>query len=200
MDIREIMRKGLLYTDLSEGLPDERLQGKDLIYDYNNTRPSEEEKRMNILHELLGHAGKNIWIEPPLRVAYGKNVYIGDNFYANFNLVLVDDIEIFIGNNVMIAPNVTISVTGHPVHPELRKNGEQFSFPIKIEDNVWIGSNVVILPGITIGKNSVIGAGSVVTKDIPENVVAVGNPCKVLRSITDNDKNFYYKNLKLTDL
>lgn len=200
MDIREIMRKGLLYTDLSEGLPDERLQGKDLIYDYNNTRPSEEEKRMNILHELLGHAGKNIWIEPPLRVAYGKNVYIGDNFYANFNLVLVDDIEIFIGNNVMIAPNVTISVTGHPVHPELRKNGEQFSFPIKIENNVWIGSNVVILPGITIGKNSVIGAGSVVTKDIPENVVAVGNPCKVLRSITDNDKNFYYKNLKLTDL
>lgn len=200
MDIREIMRKGLLYTDLSEGLPDERLQGKDLIYDYNNTRPSEEEKRMNILHELLGHAGKNIWIEPPLRVAYGKNVYIGDNFYANFNLVLVDDIEIFIGNNVMIAPNVTISVTGHPVHPELRKNGEQFSFPIKIEDNVWIGSNVVILPGVTIGKNSVIGAGSVVTKDIPENVVALGNPCKVLRSITDNDKNFYYKNLKLTDL
>ncbi len=200
MDIISKMRKGLLYTDHFEDLPDERLRGKDLVYDYNNTRPSEEEKRTNILHELLGHAGKNIWIEPPLRVAYGKNVYIGDNFYANFNLVLVDDIEIFIGNNVMIAPNVTISVTGHPVHPDLRKNGEQFSFPVNIEDNVWIGSNVVILPGVTIGENSVIGAGSVVTKDIPKNVVAVGNPCKVFRPITDMDKVFYYKNLKVTEL
>lgn len=197
MDIREKMRKGLIYIDNYEDLIKERLKGKELVYDYNNTRPSEEEKRKEILHNLLGHAGENIWIEPPLRVAYGKNVHIGNNFYANFNFVLVDDIEIFIGNNVMIAPNVTITVTGHPVHPNLRKNGEQFSFPVKIEDDVWIGSNVVILPGVTIGRNSVIGAGSIVTKDIPKNVVAVGNPCKVLREITDSDKEYYYKNLKV---
>lgn len=197
MDIREKMRKGLIYIDNHEELIKERLNGKELVYDYNNTRPSEEEKRIEILHKLFGHAGENIWIEPPLRVAYGKNVHIGNNFYANFNLVLVDDIEIFIGNNVMIAPNVTITVTGHPIHPSLRKNGDQFSFPVKIEDNVWIGSNVVILPGITIGRNSVIGAGSIVTKDIPANVVAVGNPCKVLREITDRDKEYYYKNLKV---
>ena len=197
MDIREKMRKGLIYIDNHEDLIKERLNGKELVYDYNNTRPSEEEKRLEILHKLFGHAGENIWIEPPLRVAYGKNIHIGNNFYANFNLVLVDDIEIFIGNNVMIAPNVTITVTGHPIHPTLRKKGDQFSFPVKIEDDVWIGSNVVILPGITIGRNSVIGAGSIVTKDIPSNVVAVGNPCTVLREITDRDKEFYYKNLKV---
>lgn len=197
MDIREKMRKGLIYIDNHEELIKERLNGKELVYDYNNTRPSEEEKRIEILHKLFGHAGENIWIEPPLRVAYGKNVHIGNNFYANFNLVLVDDIEIFIGNNVMIAPNVTITVTGHPIHPTLRKKGDQFSFPVKIEDDVWIGANVVILPGVTIGRNSVIGAGSIVTKDIPENVVAVGNPCKVLREITDRDKEYYYKNLKV---
>ncbi|WP_066892275.1 maltose acetyltransferase domain-containing protein [Clostridium nigeriense] len=197
MDIREIMRKGLIYVDNHEDLIQERLRGKELIYDYNNTRPSEEDKRKEILHNLFGHIGKNPWIEPPLRVAYGKNIHIGNNFYANFNLVLVDDIEIFIGNNVMIAPNVTITVTGHPVHPDLRKSGDQFSFPVKIEDDVWIGSNVVVLPGITIGKNSVIGAGSIVTKDIPENVVAVGNPCKVLREITDKDKEYYWKDFKV---
>ncbi|EOR20883.1 galactoside O-acetyltransferase [Clostridium sartagoforme AAU1] len=200
MGIRERMQNGQIYTDLEEGLPQERLYGKELVYDYNLTRPSEEDKRNEILKRLFGHVGKNIWIEPPLRVAYGNRTYIGDNFYANFNLVLVDDINIFIGNNVMFAPNVTISTTGHPVHPDLRKNGEQFSFPVKIEDNVWIGSNVVILPGVTIGENSVIGAGSVVTKDIPKNVVAVGNPCKVLRPITDRDRKYYYKDLKVDDI
>lgn len=200
MGIRERMQNGQIYTDLGEGLPEERLYGKELVYDYNLTRPSEEEKRNEILKRLFGHVGKNIWIEPPLRVAYGNRTYIGDNFYANFNLVLVDDINIFIGNNVMFAPNVTISTTGHPIHPNLRKNGEQFSFPVKIEDNVWIGSGVVILPGVTIGENSVIGAGSVVTKDIPKNVVAVGNPCKVLRPITDRDRKYYYKDLKVDDI
>jgi galactoside O-acetyltransferase len=197
MGVRERMQNGQIYTDLCEGLPEERLHGKELVYDFNHTRPSEEEKRGEILKKLFGHVGNNIWIEPPLHVAYGSRTHIGDNFYANFNLVLVDDIDIFIGNNVMFAPNVTISVTGHPVHPDLRKNGEQFSFPVTIEDNVWVGSNVVILPGVTIGKNSVIGAGSIVTKDIPENVVAVGNPCKVLRPITDRDKEYYYKDLKI---
>lgn len=193
MTIRERMKQGLRYTDLGEGLEEERQRCKELIYDYNLTRPGEAEKRKALLRELLGDMGENIWIEPPVRMAYGKNVHIGDAFYANFNLVLVDDIDIYIGHHVMIAPNVTITATGHPVHPELRKNGTQFSIPVRIEDDVWIGANVVILPGVTIGKNSVIGAGSVVTKNIPENVVAVGNPCRVLREITERDKQFYYR-------
>lgn len=197
MTIRERMKAGKLYTDLGEGLAEERLRGKELVYDFNHTRPSEEAKREDILRQLFGSMGENVWIEPPLNVAYGNRTHIGNNVYANFNLVLVDDIEIYIGNGVMFAPNVTITATGHPVHPELRPHGDQFSFPVTIEDHVWIGSNVVILPGVTIGKNSVIGAGSVVTKDIPENVVAVGNPCRVLRPITDRDKEYYYKNLKV---
>lgn len=197
MSIRERMKNGQLYTDIGEGLEDERRLGKELVYDYNNTRPSEEEKRQAILKKLLGSMGENVWIEPPLRVAYGNRTHIGNNFYANFNLVLVDDIEIYIGNNVMIAPNVTITVTGHPVYYKLRQKGDQFSFPVTIKDHVWIGSNVVILPGVTIGENSVIGAGSVVTKDVPANVIAVGNPCKVLRAITDRDKEYYYKDFKV---
>ena len=199
MTIRERMKAGKLYTDLGEGLSEERLRGKELVYDFNHTRPSEEQKRQEILKELFGSMGEGVWIEPPLRVAYGSRTHVGNHVYANFNLTLVDDIEIYVGNNVMFAPNVTISATGHPVHPELRPNGEQFSFPVTIEDYVWIGSNVVILPGVTIGKNSVIGAGSVVTKDIPVNVVAVGNPCRVLRPITDRDKEYYYKNLKVDE-
>lgn len=197
MTIRERMKAGKIYTDLGEGLAEDRLRGKELVYDFNHTRPSEEEKREDILRQLFGSIGENVWIEPPLSVAYGNRTHIGNNFYANFNLVLVDDIEIYIGNGVMFAPNVTITATGHPVHPELRPHGNQFSFPVTIEDYVWIGSNVVILPGVTIGKNSVIGAGSVVTKDIPQNVVAVRNPCRVLRPITDRDKEYYYKNLKV---
>lgn len=188
MNIRDKMRKGMLYTDMCDGLPDERLKGKELIYDYNNTRPSEQKKRDEILKKLFGSVGTNPFIETPLHVSYGSNIHIGNNFYANFNLVIVDDIEVYIGNNVMMAPNVTISVTGHPIHPDQRKNGAQFSIPVKIEDNVWIGAGVIILPGVTIGENSVIGAGSIVTKSIPKNVVAVGNPCKVLREITEKDK------------
>lgn len=197
MTIRERMKKGMLYTDMGEGLDEERIKCKELIYDYNNTRPSEYEKRTKLLNELLGTVGKSIFIEPPLHMAYGTNVHVGDNFYANFNLVIVDDIEVYIGNNVMIAPNVTISATGHPIDPETRITGKQFSIPVTIEDNVWIGSNSVILPGVKIGRNSVIGAGSVVTKDVPGNVVAVGNPCRVLREINERDKEFYYKNMKI---
>ena len=199
MTIREKMKNGMLYTDRGEGLDEERKNCKELLFDYNNTRPSQESERKELLKKLLGSCGENIWIEPNLRMAYGKNTHIGENFYANFNLVVVDDIEVYIGNNVMIAPNVTITATGHPVDPDLRKGGAQFSIPVKIGNDVWIGSNVVILPGITVGDNSVIGAGSVVTKDIPSNVVAVGNPCRVLREINERDKEYYYKNRKISE-
>jgi len=181
---------------MCEGLPEERLRGKELMYDFNNTRPSEEKKRIDLIYKMFGKVGKNPWIEPPIRFAYGSNIFIGDCFYANFNFTIVDDHTVTIGDNVLIAPNVTISVTGHPVHHELREKGEMFSFPVTIENNVWIGSNVVINPGVTIGENSVIGAGSVVTKDIPANVVAAGVPCKVIREITDRDKAYYYKDFK----
>lgn len=197
MTIREKMKKGMLYVDIGEGLDEERERCKELLYDYNHTRPSEKTKRKDILKELLGNMGEDIWIEPPVHMAYGKNVHIGNYFYANFNLVIVDDIDVYIGEHVMIAPNVTITPTGHPVDPELRKPGTQFSIPVRIGNNVWIGSNAVILPGVTIGNNSVIGAGSVVTHDIPENVIAVGNPCRVLREINERDKEFYYKNRRV---
>ena len=197
MTIRERMKAGHLYTDLGEGLDEERERCKELVYDYNLTRPSEWERRRDLLKQLLGSCGTGIWIEPPLHMAYGKHVHIGDGFYANFNLVLVDDVEIYIGDNVMIAPNVTISPTGHPVHPDLRRGGTQFSFPVRIGADVWIGANVVILPGVTVGMSSVIGAGSVVTRNVPENVVAVGNPCRVVRSINARDKEYYYRDRKV---
>lgn len=197
MTIREKMKNGLLYTDMGEGLEEERMNCKELIYDYNLTRPSQINERKEILKKLLASTGENFFIEPPLHMAYGKNTHIGENFYANFNLVIVDDGDVYIGDNVMIAPNVTISPTGHPVELETRKLGMQFSIPIRIGNNVWIGSNSVILPGVSIGDNSVIGAGSIVTRNIPPNVVAVGNPCKVLRPIDENDKKFYYKDKKI---
>lgn len=164
------MNLGLLYTDHCEGLPEERCAGKALAYDYNMTRPSEETRRRELLPKLFGSFGRNGWVEPPVRVAYGSHTHIGDNFYANFNLTVVDDATVTIGNNVLIAPNVTISTAGHPIDAEVRASGQQFSLPV------------------TIGRNSVIGAGSVVTKSIPPNVVAVGVPCRVLREITEADK------------
>ena len=197
MTIREKMKNGMLYVDIGEGLDEERERCKELLYEYNHTRPSEKTKRKDIIKELLGDMGDDVWIEPPVHMAYGKNVHIGNHFYANFNLVIVDDIDVYIGEHVMIAPNVTITPTGNPVEPDLRKPGTQFSIPVRIGNNVWIGSNAVILPGVKIGDNSVIGAGSVVTNDIPENVVAVGNPCRVLREINERDKEFYYKNRRV---
>lgn len=138
-----------------------------------------------------------MFIETPVHMSYGKHVHLGDNFYANFNLVMVDDGEIFIGDKVMIGPNVTICTTGHPVYPLYREMVAHYSLPIHIGNNVWIGAHSVVLPGVTIGDNAVIGAGSIVTRDIPENVVAAGNPCRVLREITERDKEYYFRNLKV---
>lgn len=188
MTQRERLAGGYLYTDMGEGMPEERLRGKMLTFEFNHTSPAEPEKRVSLIRQLMGSVGKNVWIEPPLHVAYGSQITLGDNFYANFNLVVVDDGKVIIGNNVMIAPNVTISTTGHPVDPTVRITGQQFSQTVTLEDNVWIGSGAVINPGVTIGRNSVIGAGSVVTKDIPADVVAAGVPCRVLRSIGEQDR------------
>lgn len=197
MSIRDRIKAGKLFTDMGEGLPQERLRGKELMYEFNHTRPSEVEKRERLIREMFATVGENAWIEPPIYFSYGSNIHIGKNFYANFNFTIVDDYTVTIGDNVLIAPNVTITVTGHPVHHELRKSGKMFSFPVTLGNNVWIGSNVVINPGITIGDNSVIGAGSVVTKNIPPDVVAVGVPCRVIRNINERDREYYYQNYKV---
>lgn len=197
MSMREKMHNEEVYFCDDDTVADEQLQYLDILYDFNHSRPSEMTRRNEILKTLLAEVGDNCYIEPPLHANWGKHTHLGNNVYANFNLTLVDDTHIYIGNYVMIGPNVTIATAGHPIEPELRKKVAQFNIPVHIGDNVWIGANSVVLPGVTIGENSVIGAGSIVTKDIPSNVVAVGNPCRVLREIGEHDKEYYFKDYKL---
>lgn len=197
MTTRERMQSGKLYFCTDEEIAKEQLECLEILYDYNHTRPSESQKREQILKNLLAEIGENCYIEPPLHANWGKYTHFGNNVYANFNLTLVDDTDIFVGDNVMFGPNVIIATAGHPVDPPLREKVAQFNIPVRIGKNVWIGAGAIVLPGVTIADHSVIGAGSVVTKDIPPNVVAVGNPCRVLREINDRDKEYYYKDLKI---
>ncbi|MFM2657270.1 sugar O-acetyltransferase [Vibrio owensii] len=197
MDKKTMLHSQKVYFCNDEELAVMQTECLEILYDYNHTRPSESEKRGEILGRLLASVGENCYIEPPLRANWGCHTYLGDNVYANFNLTLVDDTYIYIGNSVMIGPNVTIATAGHPIDPDLRRDVAQFNMPVRIGDNVWIGANSVVLPGVTIGENSVIGAGSIVTKDIPANVVAVGNPCRVLREVGQHDKEYYFKDRKL---
>ena len=197
MDKKNMLHSQKVYFCNDEELAAMQTECLEILYDYNHTRPSESEKRGEILGRLLASVGENCYIEPPLRANWGCHTYLGDNVYANFNLTLVDDTYIYIGNSVMIGPNVTIATAGHPIDPDLRRDVAQFNMPVRIGDNVWIGANSVVLPGVTIGENSVIGAGSIVTKDIPANVVAVGNPCRVLREVGQHDKEYYFKDRKL---
>lgn len=199
MTQRENISNGKLFTDMCEGLEEERLQGKELMTDFNLSRPSEVGKRQELMKKMFGAIGENCWVEPPIYFAYGSHVFIGDYFYANFNLTMVDDYEIRFGNYVVIGPNVTIAVTGHPIDPQARNTGAMYAFPVTIGNNVWIGASVTICPGVTIGCNCVIGAGSVVIRDIPDNSVAVGNPCRVLRQVNAHDKEFYFKNKRFSD-
>lgn len=190
MTEQEKMKQGYLWNDDDENIA-LQTRCKELVKQFNETPAGAFEKREALLHDIFGKVEANVWINAPLTASVGKYVSIGEGTYANMNLTLIDDWKITIGKNVMIGPNVTICTTGHPVHPAHRLDG-MYSFPVTIGDNVWIGGNVFILPGVTIGDNSVIGAGSIVTKDIPANVIAVGNPCKVLREITDRDAEYYY--------
>lgn len=200
MDINSRIHSQKLYFCYDGGeSASEQLKCLEVLYDFNRTRPSESGKRHELMQKLFAGVGKNCYIEPPLHANWGIHTHLGKNVYANFNLTLVDDTHIFIGDYVMIGPNVTIATAGHPIDPTLRKKVTQFNIPVNIGNNVWIGANSVILPGVTIGENTVIGAGSVVTKNIPENVVAVGNPCRVLREIGEHDKEFYYKGKRVDD-
>ena len=172
----------------------EQLRCLDKLYDFNNTRPSELEKRAEMLREMFAQIGENCYIEPPLHANWGgHNVHFGKGVYANFNLTLVDDTHIYVGDYTMFGPNVTVATAGHPIDARLRELTYQYNFPVRIGRNCWIGAGAVITPGVTIGDNTVIGAGSVVTRDIPPNVVAVGNPCRVLRQVSEHDREFYFK-------
>ena len=198
MDTYKIMQSGELYCCSDEELVKKQIACLDKLYDFNATRPTELGKREKMLKEMFAEIGEECYIEPPFHSNWGgKHVHFGRNVYANFNLTLVDDTHIYVGDYTMIGPNVTIATAGHPILPELREKIYQFNMPVHIGRNCWIGAGAIILPGITIGDNTVIGAGSVVTKDIPSNVVAVGNPCKVLREISDRDREYYYKDKKI---
>ncbi len=207
MSLEKNMKGGYLYQEYGHRDPQDiafekkieaqRIKAKELCFDFNHTRPKDQNKRKSIMKELLGSTKENYFFEGPCYFAYGCHTHIGDHFYANFNLSVVDDGEVRIGDYVMLGPNVMISSTGHPLYPEYRKTGVQFSLPVTIEDGVWIGGNVSIMPGVTIGENSVIGAGSVVTSDIPANCVAVGSPCKKVRDIHQRDKEYYTKERKI---
>ncbi|MBE5818354.1 MAG: sugar O-acetyltransferase [Clostridiales bacterium] len=194
----EMIWSGELYYCNDEDLLKYQAECLEKQYDFNATRPCEHEKRKALLKEMFAEIGEGCYIEPPLRANWGgKHTHLGNNVYANFNLVLVDDAHIYIGDNTLIAPNVVISTAGHPILPELREQGYQFNAEIHIGKNCWLGAGVKVMPGVTIGDNTVIGAGSVVTHDIPANVVAVGVPCKVMREISDKDREFYFRDKKV---
>lgn len=196
MNQRERMLAGLPYKAWLDGLGEERFACKKKIYEFNNLSPNLNESAPSLLKSILGKTGENIWIEAPFHCDYGWNIEVGENFFANYNLTILDVAKVTIGKNVQIAPNVSIYTAGHPIHPDTRNTGFEYGIPITIGDNVWIGGNVVILPGVKIGDNVVIGAGSVVTKDIPDNVIAMGNPCNIVREITEEDRTYYYKKNK----
>jgi maltose O-acetyltransferase len=180
---KEKMLAGEMYNAFVPQLLDERMACRELIYDYNRTRATEGEKRAEIIHKLFGQFGANSVIEPPFICDYGGNVYWGENSFANFNLLILDTCTVHVGNYVLMGPDVKIYTATHPLDPQERLNGLEYGKPIRIGNNVWLGGGTIILPGVTIGDNSVIGAGSVVTKNIPDNVVAVGNPCKVIKQL-----------------
>lgn len=197
MTVKEKMKNGMLYCCGDEELMREQTQCLEKLYDFNQTRPSEADKRAALLKELFAEVGEGCYVEPPLHANWGCNTHFGHHVYANFNLTLVDDTDIFVGDYVMFGPNVTVATAGHPVDPELRRQIAQFNIPVHIGNNVWIGAGSVLLPGVSIGDNTVIGAGSIVTRDIPANVVAVGNPCRVLREIGDHDREYYYRGQRI---
>ena len=192
------MVKGMLYDPRDKKILDEQFPYQDKLWEFNKLKPSDIEKKEQFMKEVFAECGENCYIELPFHANWGgHHVHFGSEIYANSNLTLVDDGHIYIGDKVMIGPNVTIATANHPIDPELRDKGLQYNRDVYVGENTWIGSGVVIVPGVRIGKNVVIGAGSIVTKDIPDNVLAVGNPCRVLREVSDHDREYYYKSDKI---
>lgn len=198
MSMKDRMHTTELYLPGDDTIMAEQTLCLEKLYDYNQTRPSEFGKRTAMLKEMFAEIGKDCYIEPPLHANWGGHfVHFGKNIYANFNLTLVDDTHIYVGDYTMFGPNVTIATAGHPLLPELREKAYQYNAPVHIGKNCWLGAGVIIVPGVTIGDNVVIGAGSIVTKDLPSNVIAVGNPCHVLRAINEHDREYYFKDHKI---
>ena len=194
MTEREKIHAGVIYQPNDPTIMEEQLAYLDLMDEYNNTPRRLMEKRAQMLPKLFAEVGENCYIESPYFANWGgHHVHLGSNVYANAGLKLVDDTHIYIGDCTMLGPNVVIATAGHPIDPELRAQGLQYNMPVHIGKNCWLGAGVIVMPGVTIGDNTVIGAGSIVTKDIPSGVVAVGNPCRVLRSVGEHDRKYYYK-------
>ena len=198
MENKDRMFTGDLYLPNDAAITEEQNACLELLYTFNQTRPSEQEKRNQLLKQMFAEIGKNCYIEPPFHANFGgKHVHFGKNIYANFNLTMVDDGHIYVGDYTMFAPGVIVATAGHPILPELRETVYQYNMPVHIGKNCWIGAGAIILPGVTIGDQVVVGAGSVVTKDLPSNVVAVGNPCRVVREVNEHDRIYYFKNRKI---
>ncbi len=196
--MKDRMHTGELYLPGDSEIMERQTACLERLYDFNMTRPGETEKRSAMLREMFAEIGEGCYIEPPLHANFGgAHVHFGRNVYANFNLTLVDDTHIYVGDHTMLGPNVTIASAGHPILPELREKTYQYNFPVRIGRNCWIGAGAVIVPGVTIGDDTVIGAGSVVTKDIPSGVVAAGVPCRVIRGINERDREYYFKDRRI---
>ena len=191
MTEKEKMEKGYLYLPSGE-LGKHRYKIQDAVFEYNKIPPSHYEERATAIKKILGKTGEKIDILPPFKCDYGYHIEVGENFFANYNFIVLDGNMVRIGDNVLIAPNVSIYAAGHPFDVQQRVQGLEYAFPVTIGDNVWIGGSTTIIGGVTIGSNTVIGAGSVVIRDIPENVLAAGNPCKVIRQLTEKDKEKYF--------
>ena len=191
----EKMVKGLIYNPGDEKIMSEQLQYQDKLWEFNQLKPSQYSEKIKYMKEMFAECGDNCYIELPFRANWGgHHVHFGSGIYANFNLTIVDDGHVYVGDKVMFGPNVMIATANHPIEPTLRARGLQYNKDVYVGENTWIGAGVIIVPGVRIGKNTVIGGGSVVTKDIPDNVVAVGNPCRVLREVGEHDKKYFYKN------
>ncbi len=193
MTQKERMLAGLPYRANDPELKQMRTENKLRVAEYNQLTRDQQEEMDQLIRQILGGTGKEILVEPPIHFDYGRNTTVGERFFANYNLTVLDVCKVTIGDNVMLAPNVSLYGAGHPIHPDARNSGYEYGAPITIGDNVWIGGSACVLPGVTIGNNVVIGAGSVVAKDIPDNVIAAGNPCRVIRPITEEDKKYYFK-------
>lgn len=198
MSMMDKMHTGELYLPGDEEIARRQTDCLDRLYDFNMTRPTEYKKRQQLMKEMFAEIGEECYIEPPFHSNFGgAHVHLGNRIYANFNLTMVDDTHIYVGDGTMFGPNVTVATAGHPILPELREKSYQYNASVRIGRNCWLGAGVIVLPGVTIGDNVVVGAGSIVTKDLPSDVVAVGNPCKVLRSINEHDREFYFKDRKI---
>lgn len=190
MSEKDKQHTGEVYFPGNPEIFEEQIQYQEKLYDYNQTRPSEQEKRTNLLKEMFAEIGENCYIEPPFHANFGgHHCHFGKNVYVNYNLTAVDDTHIYVGDNTMMAPNVILASAAHPLDPEERRKGYQYNKPVHIGKNCWLGAGVIVVPGVSIGDDTVIGAGSVVTKDIPSGVVAVGNPCRVIKEIKREEKN-----------